>query len=251
MGVYTGVAELALLAREMRMPAEHMAFTWAWRYPPTVVEVANAGVDTARPNGSLAVFVHPSNPLVGLTLAQLDGLYSAEHRRGAKNLRTWGDLGLTGEWQDRPVRVLGPAIDDVAALYFRHAVLADSYKWNAGLEEFHDEPAMLTSVAHDPDAIAYAPRHGAPAGLKMLPLARDDKGPLVAMTAENIVARTYPLFRAVRLVLNRKPGAPIEPRTKEFLSFVLSAEGQAIVAREGQCLPLSAVTVRAELKKLE
>ncbi len=251
MGVYTGVADFALLAREMRQPAEFMAFTWVWRYPPTLIEVANAAAGTARPNGTLVVFVHCDNPLAQLTLAQLEGIFGTEHKHGADNLRTWGQLGLGGEWRDRPIHAFGPAIDSVAALYFRHVVLADSYKWNAEVKEFTDEQTMRAALAHDPAAIAYASLAAEDAGVKPLALAKSAGGPFVAPTAEEIVARRYPLARSVTIALNRAPGKEIANKTKEFLRFLLSAEGQAIVAHGAGCLPLNAATAAAELKKLE
>jgi phosphate transport system substrate-binding protein len=251
MGVYTGVAELALMGREMRQPAEFMAFTWAWRYPPTSVEVANAGAASPRPFASLAVLVAADNPLARLTLAQLDGMFGAEHRRGASELRTWGALGLTGAWRDRPIHVLGPPIDSVPALFFRQAVLAGSYKWSGELVEIADERARLAATARDDGAITYGNLGSVPAGLKAVPLAATADGDAVALTAASVRARTYPLTRVVTLVLNRPPGAPIEPRTKEFLRYVLSEAGQAAVARDGGYVPLSAATARAELRKIE
>jgi phosphate transport system substrate-binding protein len=251
MGVYTGVAELSLMAREMRQPAEYMAFTWALRYPPTVVEVANSATDTPRPNASLAVFVHASNPLAQLTIAQLDSIFGAEHKRGPANVRTWGQLGLAGAWKDKPIHALSPGIDHVSSLFFREVVLAGSSKWNTDLAEFSDEPAALAAAATDDSAIVYGPLHGAPAGLKALPLAAKDGEPFVALTRESAVARTYPLARVVTVVLNRAPGTPLAPDTKEFLRYVLSAEGQASVVREGSCLPLNAAGMQASLQKLE
>jgi phosphate transport system substrate-binding protein len=251
MGVYTGVAEVALMGREMRQPAEFMAFTWAWRYPPTSIEVANASARSSRGFASLAVLVAADNPLARLTLAQLDGVFGAEHRRGSTELRTWGDLGLTGAWRDRPIHVLGPPIDSVPALFFRQTVLSGSYKWNGGLVEMADERARMEAVARDDAAITYGSLASAPPGLKAVPLAATADSEAVALTAASVAARTYPLTRVVTLVLNRAPGAPIDPKTKEFLRYVLSAEGQAEVARDGRYVPLSAASVRAELKKIE
>jgi phosphate transport system substrate-binding protein len=251
MGVYTGVAELALMGREMRQPAEFMAFTWAWRYPPTLIEVANAGAETRRDFASLAVWVSRDNPITQLTLAQLDGIYGAEPRRGSSLLRTWGDLGLTGAWHDRPIRVYGPPIDSVPALYFRERVLEGSYKWNGDLIESPEARAMLSAVARDDAAIAYAPLADAPPGLKPLPLAPDAASAAVPLTSATVRARTYPLTRFVTMVLNRAPGVPIDPKTKEFLRYVLSAEGQAAIARDGGYVPLNATVARAQLKKLE
>src|SRR6266702_7616561 len=112
-GIYTGVAKIAFVGRELRLPTDNMAFQWVKLYRPTTVEVANAGLKAKRPAESLAVFVHRDNPLAGLTVAQLDAIFGAEHKRGPANARTWGDVGLTGEWAARPIHVLAPPVTTI------------------------------------------------------------------------------------------------------------------------------------------
>jgi phosphate transport system substrate-binding protein len=251
-GVYTGVADLAFMAREMKLPVEQMAFTWVYHYPAFSVEIANAGVGGDRPAANLAVFVNRSNPLRGITLAELDAVLGAEHRRGNRNVRTWGDLGLDGAWKDRPIHVYGPAVDTVPALYVRRAVLKDSYKWNPDYREFAaDGGDILGALAADPTGVAYAPLPARSDGVKALALAKEDGGPFVDLDAQTVTARTYPLTRVVTMVLNRAPGMPIEPRVKEFLRFILSREGQDAIARDGAYVPLSAASVRAQLERLD
>jgi phosphate transport system substrate-binding protein len=228
-----------------------MAFEWAKLYKPTIIEVANAGLRSRRIAANLAVFVHRDNPLTGISVAQLDGIFGAEHKRGPANLRTWGDLGLTGEWRDRSIRVLAPPDNSIPALFFRKAVLDDSFKWNASLEEFPSEAQALAALARDPGGIAYAPLAAANDAVKALPLAATSAGPFVALTAESAADRSYPLSRAVIVVLDRAPGKPIDPRIREFLRFVLSAEGQAAVARDGSYIPLLAQSAQQQLKRLD
>jgi phosphate transport system substrate-binding protein len=251
-GVYTGVADLAFMAREMKLPVEHMAFTWVYRYPAFSLEIANAGIGSNRLATNLAVFVNRRNPLTGVTLAQLDAILGAEHRRGDKNIRVWGDLGLDGAWKDRPVHVYGPVLDSVAALYIRRTVLKDSYKWNPGYRELADDGGeVLTALASDSAGIAYAPMRAPDGGVKPLALANDDGGPFVDLTAQTVSARSYPLTRVVTMVLNRAPGKPVEPRVKEFLRFILSREGQDAIARDGAYVPLSAANLRQQLERLD
>jgi len=250
-GIYTGVAELAFVGRELRLPVENMAFEWVKLYKPTTIEVANASVRSSRLAANLAVFVHRENPLPGLTLAELDGIFGAEHKRGSSNLRTWGELGLTGEWRDRPIHVLSPPVTSIAALFFRKVVLEDSFKWNASLTEFPTEADALDALAGDPDGITYAPLSVANAAVRPLPLAVTLSGPFVALTAESAADRSYPLSRAVIIALDRAPGKPIEPRIREFLRFVLSAEGQEAVARDGSYVPLLAKSAQQQLKRLD
>jgi len=269
MGVYTGAADLALMGREMRLPAETMAFTWVWRYAPTVIEVANAGLGANRPNGPLRVWANRSNPLTGLTMAQLDAIYGAECKRGGKPVKTWGDLGLNGEWAGRPVHIYGPAIDSVSGLFFRQAVLQGSYKWNPAVKELADDRAVVGAVAGDVDGIGYGAAGSGESGVTAESGVSQRVGPArrslgeggdnarhlsiagVELSEANLVNRRYPLGRVVTVVINRKPDTAIEPKTREFLRYVLSAEGQAAIASHGPCLPLSAEQVAAQLENLQ
>jgi phosphate transport system substrate-binding protein len=215
------------------------------------IEVANAGLMSNALATNFAVFVHRDNPLVGLTVAQLDGIFGAEHKRGPANLRTWGDLGLTGEWRDRSIHVFSPAVTGISALFFRKAVLDNSFKWNASLREFPTEAEALAALARDPVGITYAPLSEANYAVKALPLAATSAGPFVALNAESAADRSYPLSRAVIVALDRAPGKPVDPRIREFLRFVLSAEGQDAVARDGTYIPLLAKSAQQQLKRLD
>lgn len=249
--LYTDVADVAFVGRELRTTTDNMAFQWVKLYRPTTIEVANAGVKSDRLASNLAVFVHRDNPLAGLTLAQLDGIFGAEHRRSPANLRTWGDVGLGGEWRDRPIRVLAPRIDSIPALFFRETVLGNSRKWNPVMEEFADESQALAALARDPGGIAYAPLAAANESVKALPLAGAKGGALVALTADTAADRSYPLSRAVIVAIDRAPGKPVDARVREFLRYVLSAEGQAAVARDGAYVPLNEDQIAKQFALLE
>lgn len=250
-GIYTGVADLALVGRELRLPVENMAFEWVKLYKPTTIEVANAGLNANRLATNLAIFVHRDNPLTGLTVAELDGIFGAEHKRGPANVRTWGELGLTGKWRDRPIDVLSPPVTGISALFFRKAVLDDSFKWNESLKEFPTEAKALAALARDPGGITYAPLPAADAAVKPLPLASKRGAPFVALNAQTATDRSYPLSRVVIVALDRAPGKPVDPRIGEFLRFVLSAEGQDAVVRDGTYLPLRAKSAQQQLKRLD
>ncbi len=250
-GVVSGVADLALLAREMRQPVERMAFEWVYHHPALSIEVANAGLSADRLSASLAVMVHRDNPLARLTVAQLDAVFGAEHRRGSRNIRTWGELGLDGAWKDRPIHVYGPAVDSTDAMFIRDKVLKNSYKWNADYIELERGAQLAAAVAQDPMAIAFLPMRDRTAQLKPLALAQADGGPFVALSEASAGARSYPLYRVVTMVLNREPGQPVNPRAAAFLHYVLGAEGQAVIARNGAYLPLDAAQSAAQLARLK
>lgn len=250
-GIYTGVADIAFVGRELRLPVENMAFEWVKLRKPVTVEIANAGLAAQRAAGSVAVFVHADNPLAGLTLAQLDGIFGAEHKRAPANIRTWGELGLGGEWRDRSIRVLAPRVDSPPALFFRKAVLGDSFKWNEGIEEYSSAATALEAVATEPSAIAYAPMAAARASVKAVPLAAVDGGAFVALDARTAADRSYPLARSVIVAFDRAQGKPLEPRVREFLRYVLSDDGQAAIARDGAYIPLQAKAAEKQLARLD
>ena len=251
-GIYTGVADISFVGRELRMPVEIMAFQWVKLYKPTTIEVANASLAARRVASNLAVFVHPGNPVSGLTVAQLDGIFGAEHKRGAASLRKWGDVGLTGAWRDRPIRVLAPEVTSVPALFFRHAVMGDSLKWNPALEEFASPEKAIDLVAEDPAAVTYAPLALAKdIAVKTLPLAAKEGGEFVLPTAASVAEHRYPLARTVIVAIDRPAGKPVDPKVREFLRYVLSAEGQAAIARDGAYVPLSAADAERQAKLLD
>jgi phosphate transport system substrate-binding protein len=251
-GVYNDVADLALMGREMRMPVDSMAFEWVHGYKATSIVVANAGMRDERPNTTLGIFVHKDNPLARLSIAQLDAVLGGEHKRGPANARTWGDVGLTGAWQDRPIAVYGPKLDSASALFVRHVVLADSRKWNPAYREAGTQGIdIVAALQKDPAGIAIASVSAASPGVKVLELATNEAGPYVAPSLETIVARTYPLSRAVSVVINRAPGKPVAPKVREFLSYILSKDGQAEIARDGAHVPLDADSASAQSKRLD
>jgi phosphate transport system substrate-binding protein len=242
--------DLALLGRVATDP-EVKGFEWIYRYQPARVEVATGSLSVPGHSPALMVYVHRDNPLGSLTLAQLDAAFGNERLRGAPaTIRTWGGLGLTGAWADRPIHLYAPDTESGTGRFFRNAVLNDSrlLAWE-NLREFADTPGtpsthdagrkILDALVADPLGLAIAcdtPRDG---NVKPLTVAKGAAGPFVAATRTSLVERTYPLTRPVFAYINRKPGTPVDPKAREFLEFVLGAEGQRAVAQDGAYLPLS------------
>lgn len=255
-GVYMDVADIAFMAREIRVPLETMAFEWVHHYRPFEVEIANAGLGASHgvthPGVNLAFFVNRANPLTCLTLRQLDDVFAADHRRGGRNARRWKALGLRGRWAGRSIHVYGPPLSSIAAVFVRQSVLEDSYKWTPGYREVKGGWSRLRdALAQDPDGITFAPPLPGNPALKALRLAAHRGDSCVQLDARSSEARTYPLARSIDVALDRRPGAPIKPRVKEFLRFILSREGQHIIARNGAYLPLSDSTLRRQLRRLQ
>jgi len=254
--VYMDVADMAFMAREIRVPLETMGFEWVHHYPPFEIAFANAGLGTdhgtGRPAVDLAFFVNKANPLSCVTLRQLDDIFAADHRRGGADIRRWAGLGLGGAWAHRKIHVYGPAPSSISAVYVRRSVLAGSRKWNPGYRTVAGGwSEILESLARDPDGIAFAPPLPGNLGTKALRIAATGQSPCHALTAQTAEARTYPLLRTVDVALDRPPGAPIDPRVKEFLRFILSSQGQHIVVSDGAYLPLSATSLREQLERLQ
>jgi len=255
-GVYTGVADIAV-SREI-WPSETMAFEQVTGLKPLALEVATGSFDMPTKSDSLEVFVHADNPLSRLTLAQLDAIFGAEQLRGHKSIRTWGDLGLTGDWADQPIHGYGFKFDNAGALFFSDVVLKGSRSWNCNVKGFANAKAangvqvdagqtILETLARDRYGIAISNIHYGRPQVKALPLAIEEGGPYVAPTKENIRNRTYPLARTVYMFLK----GPANPNVAEFLRYILSRQGQQDVVAEGGYLPLPARAVREQLKQIE
>lgn len=257
--LYTGAADVALLGEEIS-PAAERAFERVKHYPPLEIDIATGSLDVPYFDYAHVVFVQEDNPLARLTLRQLDAVFGAEHRRGPRNVRTWGELGLTGAWANRRIQPYGWKDLDFS-LFIEGAVLGGSHRWNDELREFaHDRRAdgsqydagqqIVDALAADRYGIAISSLHYANPHVKALALARADDGPYYAPAVANLVAQTYPLVRIVPAFVDRPPGRPLEPRVREFLRYLLSREGQAALSRETGYLPLGDAAIGAQLEKL-
>lgn len=254
--VYMDVADMAFMAREIRVPLETMGFEWVHHYPPFEVTIANAGLGAdhgvARPAVDLAFFVNKANPLACVTLQELDDIFAADHRRGGGNIRRWGGLRLGGAWASRSIHVYGPAPTNTSAVFVRQSVLGGSRKWNPDYRVVPGEwSEVLETLARDPDGISFAPPLPGNHGVKPLRVAANAQSPCYPLTERTVAARSYPLTRTVDVALDRAPGTPIKPAVKEFLRFILSREGQRIIVSDGAYLPLSAATLQQQRQRLQ
>ena len=238
-GLYTRAADAAFLGREI-WPTEADAYQQVFDHKHSAVPVATDSY-------ALALYVHKSNPLGKLTFTQLDGVFGADHRRGEKNLRTWGDLGLTGERAKRPIHLYSFGAVRDYSYFFSEAVMMGSRKWNCELREFASGREIVEALLNDPDGLALAGLADVTKGVRVLALSDRSDGAYFAPGAETIARRQYPLSRAVSMYFNQ----PMEDATREFLRYVLSREGQAEVHRDGSFLPLhadAAAKIRSELR---
>jgi phosphate transport system substrate-binding protein len=241
-GLFTGTADLAILDREASF-IEVDAYQQGTGYDPFRIPVARGSVDIAHHAPALVVYVNKENPLNSLSMQQLDGIFDADHRLGPQSYKTWGDLGLTGEWAAKPIQLYTYNIESAEVQFFERAALKGSQKFSCCLKLFAAKPG-LSAEKQIADALA-KDRYGlavtmlpAP-GLKAIALSGADGAAPTLATAKAIVAGTYPLARTVYAYANRKPKSPVPARVAAFLAYIVSPEGQAIVARAGGYLPLS------------
>ncbi len=280
-GLVTGSADIGLMGhRQWRNGFQ--AFQAQFGYAPLEIKFATGSYDD--PQGTtpgLMFIVNKNNPLAGLTLEQIDGIYGAQRTGGwvngqwstavargpEKNIRTWGQLGITGELADKPIHLLGSdvTLSNWADLIEREAFQGGT-KWNPALIEAPRadigtkakgktrDQQILDAVEQDPAAIGFIfqrvinANHG---DVRVLPLAAKAGGPFVAPSALAFFDASYPLHNGAYIYLNRVPGQPLGVREKEFVKFILSREGQQIIANDRQFIPLSAEQIKAELAKLE
>lgn len=268
--LFTHVADMALMGRPI-LPLERHVMFRREHHLPLEIMVATGSVDAEDKTFALAILVNKQNPLSGISLGQLDGIFGdqrtgawdeqfiwhPEAGRGAdRNLRTWGQLGLTGEWADKPIHVYGYPVTIYSPtsgpmLSFRKTVMQGGDIWNPDLQETPEGAKIAEAVSKDPYAIGYTCLCFQSGTVKALPVAGTDSSKAVALTKKNVADRTYPLSRAIYIYIDGAPGEPVDPKVKEFLTYVLSREGQDVVARSGNYLPLRPELAQEQLKKLQ
>ncbi|MDD3178951.1 MAG: substrate-binding domain-containing protein [Opitutaceae bacterium] len=258
--LFTGAGNIALLGEEISPPAA-LAFQRDRGYAPTEIQVTPGSLDVNFFDYAHMIFVHQDNPIAGLTLTQLDAVFGAEHRRGPRNIRTWGGLGLTGAWADKRIQPYGWKVDEDFALFFRERVLQNSHRWNPEIKEYvhvlrpdgsqYDHGLqILDALAKDPYGIAISNVRYTVPGVRALPLAWREGEPFAAPTKANLISQKYPLVRIIPAYIDCAPGQPVEPAVREFLRYVLSREGQQALLKETGYLPLGKDAIREQLAKL-
>jgi len=253
-----------------------LAYQRVMGFDPLEITAVTGSYDVAGWENSTVILVNNENPLKGVTLEQLDGVFGAARDGGwagtnfrpdwargpEKNIRTWGQLGLKGEWADKPIHVYGFNLRYNTATDFADKVLKASDKWNENIhayahivqpdgKRYIQADQITDALARDKYGIAYNRYRGERPNVRRLAVAATDGGPFVEHTLETVQDRTYPLFQEAYFYATVKPGTAIDPSVKELLRYVLSQEGQAEVQRDGKYLPLTAEVVRQQLKKLD
>lgn len=230
-----GTAQFGPMSREMKSK-EIDDLEKKFGYKPSRVRVA---VD------SLAVFVNKDNPIKCLTLKQVDGIFSKNRKGGGKDIKTWGDLGLTGEWADKPISLYGRNSASGTYGYFKEVALFHG-DYKDGVKEQPGSSAVVQGIASDKYAIGYSGVGYKTADVKTVPLAIKE-GKCFDADAENAYSGDYPLARFLYIYFNNKPNQPLDPLRAEFIKYVFSKEGQQIVIKDG-FYPVSKALADEDLK---
>jgi phosphate transport system substrate-binding protein len=198
----------------------------------------------------LVVYVHKDNPIKGLTMQQVDAIFSKTLKGGyGKQIATWGDLGLTGEWKDKPISLYGRNSASGTYGYFKeHALFKGDFR-----DEVKEQPgssSVVQGVASDKFGIGYSGIGYKTSDVRAVPLAAEaGSTDYVAAEPENAYSGEFPLARFLYLVVNYKPGSQLDDLRREFVRFLFSREGQEVVVKDGY-LPVPATVAREELKSV-
>lgn len=218
-----GTAQFGPMSREMKSK-EIEAFEKKYGYKPSRIRTA---VD------SLAVFVHKDNPISSLTLQQVDAIFSKNRKGGYPNdIVTWGDLGLSGEWKDKPISLYGRNSASGTYGYFKEVALFHG-DYKDSVKEQPGSSAVVQGVATDKYGIGYSGVGYKTADVRIAPLASAEGKKAFDANAENAYSGDYPLARFLYIYLNRNPNQALDPLRAEFIKFVFSKEGQQIVIKDG------------------
>jgi phosphate transport system substrate-binding protein len=255
-----------------------LTFEQVYRHHVTEISAVTGSYDVYGWSPAFIIVVNKDNPIEKIGMKQLDGVFGGQrlggyddsvwrtdypYRRGAEeNIRTWGQLGLTSEWADKPIHPGGQTMRAHATTGFSDRILRGSDQFNENYQAYANyimpdgkiNPWSIQArhaVENDRYAMFYVSPLSMSPKLKELAVQAYDGGPYVKRTLETVRDRSYPLYNEVFFYLNREPGQRADPKADEFLHFILSQEGQDCVQREGRYLPLTAAMAKAQLAKLD
>lgn len=250
-----GIAHAAPVGREL-LPAEENAFVAKFGYKPLAIRVATGSAGSLGKTAASIIMVDKDNPVQCLSLTQLDAIYSSTRLRGGSDITTWGQAGVTGPWATKPIHLYGLRHPNGIEWYFKNEVMKGG-EYRPGIQFVkgrgftHAFNVAAEDMARNPGGMTYALLANVMPNTRVVPLSMETGGRCVAPTVQSVYDHSYPLSRYVYVFVNKAPGKPIEPKTKEFLRAILSYEGQQQVANDGVYLPLQPQVVREELAKLD
>lgn len=235
-----GTSNLGPMSRQMK-GKEIQAFENKFGYKPTPVGVA---ID------ALAVYVNKDNPIEGMTIPQVDAIFSSTRKCGfAGDVARWGDLGMTGPWVSRSIQLYGRnSVSGTYGYFKKKALCKGDFKNN--VNEQPGSASVVQSVSTGLNAIGYSGVGYRTSGVRAIPLAKKPGQAFVPPSADNAVSGKYPLARVLYVYVNKHPNKPLQPMEREFIKLVLSQQGQEVVVKDGY-VPLPAALAARELAKIQ
>lgn len=237
-----GDLDFVFVSRELK-PDDIKGFKTKFGYDPLSVPISGGSYRHFGALDAVAFFVNKDNPIEQITYKQLDQMYSTTHARGGAAISKWGDLGLTGDWADKPIHLYGIKPWNGFEEFVRQRVLSTDGKRGEWRDDIKFEKVvfpMAKDVASDKYSIGYSGLAYTDAPVKLVPLVENDGDAPQAPTYENVALATYPLSRLTYFNTNKAPGKAMNPVMEEFLRFVLSREGQQVVLDHARYVPLRA-----------
>ncbi len=253
--LYTRTGDIAVMGREI-WPMEVEGFEEIFHHPPLGIDILTGSLDVRNKEFALAAFTNKANPIQHLSLPQLARIFG-----GVNTAHTWGDLGLTGDWADKPIHVYGFEIHRGFSYYMQQKIFHGSPFWNPEMTELGDVKKpdgklldagqrIVDAIANDPYAVGYSSLLYKNPGVKPIPLGPRG-GPFVSASWTSVEDHSYPLFSKITCFIDRTPGQPVDPKLAEFLRYILSRQGHDIAAKAGGYIPLTPALAAKELQKLE
>ena len=235
-----GTAQIGPMSRPMK-GTEIDAFEKKFKYKPTAFPVS---ID------ALAVYVNKDNPIKGMTMAQVDAVFSKSRRWGYKeNVQKWSQVGVDGPLGGNAISIYGRnSASGTYGFFKEHALKNGDY-----MDEVKEQPgsaSVVQGVSEDRAGIGYSGIGYMTSGVRAVPLAEKEGMTFVEAAQHNAENGSYPLWRHLYLYVNKTPNKPLDPIVMEFLKFVYSRDGQQVVVKDG-FFPLSAAVLEKELKKFE
>ncbi len=226
-------SNLGPMSRKMK-DKEIEAFEARYGYKPTAIPVA---ID------ALAVYVHKDNPISGMSIAQVDAVFSSTRKCGNnEDITRWGQMGLEGAWAMRDIQIFGRNSVSGTYGYFKKKALCKGDYKNT-VNEQPGSASVVQSVSTSINGIGYSGIGYKTASVRAVPLSKKAGGEAIAATPENAVDGSYPLSRFLYVYVNKTPNKPLAPLEREFIKLVYSAQGQAVVVKDGYIpLPVSVIS---------
>jgi phosphate transport system substrate-binding protein len=227
------------MSRKMK-DKEIAAFEDRYGYKPTAIPVA---ID------ALAVYVNKDNPIAGMSIPDVDAVFSSTRKCGGSiDITKWGDLGLKGDWKNRDIQIYGRnSVSGTYGYFKKKALCKGDFKNN--VNEQPGSASVVQSVSTSINGIGYSGIGYKTSGVRSVPLAKKTAGEFIDATPENAVSGEYPLSRFLYVYVNKHPNKELAPLEQEFIKLILSRQGQEVVIKDGY-IPLPAKVVQKYLDSI-